>query len=118
MKFDYEGSKDRASKLLKRFGRSITIRVLTGKTFDIPTQTNTPTYSDVTGNGVTLDFKNSEIDGSLILSSDIKLIIENLTVEPVIDSTTTIDGVAYRVSSVMLTEPAGVNIVYKIGLRK
>ena len=116
--FNYPKMQATASRLLKRFGKSITVNVLTGKTFDASTRTNTPTYSDVIGYGVKATFNNREIDGSLILSSDIKLIIENLSLRPVIDSLVTLSGVEYRVSSVGVVEPADLNIVYILGLRK
>ena len=117
-KFNYVKMQATASRLLKKFGQSITIRVLTGETLDLSTQSKVSTYTDTTGNGVTLNFNNNEIDGSLILTTDIKLVIENLDIEPIINSITTIDSVTYRVSSVNPVNPEGTNIVYKIGLRK
>ena len=118
MSFDYAKMQATAKRLLKRFGKSITVIVLTGKPYDAATRTNTPVYTDSIGYGVKTNFNNSEIDGSLILSSDIKLIIENLDLRPVIDSLVTLSGVEYRVSSVGVVEPADINLVYVLGLRK
>lgn len=117
-KFNYTRMQATASRLLKKFGKEITVQVLTGETLDIPTQSKVNIYTDVTGNGVTGKFNNNEIDGSLILTTDLKLTIENLSIPPVINSKVSIDGVDYRVASVSKSKPAGINLLYKIGLRK
>lgn len=117
-KFDYDAMQATASRLLDKFGSQTTVRVVTGKTYNPATGSNDKTYTNATGNGVTVNFRNSEIDGDLVRSSDIKLIIENLTTEPVVDSEVTVRGGVYRVMDVMPLNPAGTNLIYTLQLRK
>ena len=114
MSFDYAKMKSTASRLLKKFGKPITIQVLTGEADDPVTMSKVSTYTNSTGYGVTMPIKSNEVDGSLILASDVRLIIENIDLEPVVGSL--YDG--YRVVSVMPLKPANTNLIYTCILRK
>lgn len=118
MSFNYGPLKNTASRLLKKFGKPITINVLTGQNNDPVTGGKNPTYTDTTGNGVTLAYQGKEIDQSLIRTGDIKLIIEDLDIEPVVGSTTTVSSDLYRVDAVEKVSPGPVNLIYIIRLRK
>ncbi len=114
----YGGLQNTASRLLKKFGKSITVQVPTGKVSNPATMSNDVTYTESTGYGVTLGFKNSEVDGTLILKSDIKLIIENIDLEPIRGSLVSVKGNEYRVQSVMPLNPADINLIYTCVLRR
>ena len=107
-----------ASKLLAKFGQPITVQVFQGNTSDPITGGKTETYTNATGNGVTLGYKGSEVDQSMILDGDIKLIIENLAIEPTVNSKVPIDGKTYRVKNKMKVKPKDLNIYYELRLRR
>ena len=114
----YIGLQLASSRLLKKFGKSITVQVLTGQSYDPATKADTPTYTDSIGFGVTVPVRNSEVDDNLILKSDIKLIIENISLEPVVGSIVVNNGITYRVTMFEPLSPADTNLIYKVMLRK
>lgn len=118
MSFDYVKMQETASRLLEKFGYSITVQVLTGQSYDPVLMSKTLDFTDSIGFGVTVPIKNSEADGSLILMSDIKLIIENISLSPTVGSFVTTKGTKYRVESVMPLNPAETNLIYTCILRK
>jgi hypothetical protein len=110
---DYSGSRATATKLLTKFGKSITLNREVDGVF-YPTTGGTETTSETaTGVGVLLNFKNSEIDGTSVLSSDKKLIYSGE--EPLINDR----YIDYRVT---FTDPLDPDesgaIIYTCGLRK
>ena len=114
----YSGLQDTARRLLKKFGKNVTVQVLTNQVADPITMSNNLTFTDSTGFGVTIPIKNGEADGSLILESDLKLIIENIDLEPVVGSKVTNNGITYRVMSFSPLNPADTNLIYTCILRK
>jgi len=114
----YDGLQSTASRLLKKFGKSITVQVLTGSTYDPATLGNISTFSDSTGFGVTVPIKSSEVDGSLILTGDVKLIIENISLAPVVGSMVVNNSITYRVEMSEPLNPADTNLIYTCMLRK
>lgn len=114
MSFDYAKMQATASRLLANFGAPITVQIVTGVAVDVEAGAKVKTYTNATGSGVMLNYRNSEVNGDLVHTSDKKLIIENLSVEPVVDSKVG----DYRVMNVMPLNPAGTNLMYTLQLRK
>jgi len=76
-----------------------------------PTQSNVDTEII----GVTLNYENSEIDGTLIITTDKKMITatELKTNDKIVDS----DGIVYSVGLVKIEKPADLAIYYEVQLR-
>ena len=107
-----------ATELLTEFGAPVTINVLTGNAYDPVTLTNDETFTDSIGNGVTVPISAKEMQNSLVMAGDMKLIIENIALAPTVGSTVTNNGIKYRVEMVEPLSPAGTNLIYTCMLRK
>ena len=107
-----------ATELLAEFGAPVTLGVLTGNTYDPVTLTNGETFADSIGNGVTVPISAKEMQNSLVMAGDMKLIIENVALAPTVGSTVTNNGIKYRVEMVEPLSPAGTNLIYTCVLRK
>lgn len=114
----YSGLQSTAKRLLQKFGKPVTVQVLTGQVDNPITMGKDLTFTDSIGDGVTVPIKNSEIDGSLILSGDVKLIIENIDLAPVVGSKVINNGITYRVQMFEPLNPADTNLIYTCMLRK
>ena len=114
----YSGLQETASRLLAKYGKPVTVSVLTGNGYDPVLLTNTETFEDVTGNGVTVPVSAKEMQNSLVLMGDLKLIIENITPAPTVGSTIVNNGIKYRVEMADPLTPANTNLIYTCMLRK
>ena len=110
-KFDYTRLSATSVRLISRFGKTVLRRTITNSGPEYaPTQTNVDTSID----GVITAYGLNEIDGTLILSSDKKL----LTTSLVTISDKIVDGlIIYSVISVSVIEPASTSLLYKVQLR-
>lgn len=110
---DYSSQRATALKLLKKFGKVITVSRSVAGEYDPATGTTSDTEETATGYGVLLKFSNSEVDGTTILSSDRKLLYtgEELKIND--------KYVNERIVSVSPLDPdeSGA-IIYTCGLRK
>jgi len=110
-KFDYNKTKDTASTLIEKFGKSLTKVSITqsGSAFD---PVSSETSSSIVG--VITELRNDEYDGTLILRTDKKM----LTTFEVLKSDK-IEDVAtrYDVIDISILEPANVKVLYKVILR-
>jgi len=114
----YSGLQTVAANLLASKGQLLTFNRDTETAFspgEGEGQYNPSTY---TGNGVALNYNKGEIDGTIVLKGDIKLILEATTTAPINGDRVTIDSIIYRVMSVKPTSPAGIVVIYEIQLRK
>lgn len=114
----YGGLQQTASKLLAKFGKPVTVSVLTGNGYDPVLLTNTETFEDVIGNAVTVPISAKEMQDSLILAGDIKLIIENITPAPTVGSTIVNNGIKYRAEMIEPLNPADTSLIYTCIMRK
>jgi len=110
-KFDYSGMARTATRLINKFGKAILKRTITnsGDPWS-PTQVNVDTSID----GVVVAYGLNEIDGTLILSSDKKLLTTSLVdiADKIVDG-----AITYSVISVLVIEPASTVLLYKVQLR-
>jgi hypothetical protein len=88
-------------------------------TYDPATGTNTSTVSNYTDIGVILPFGDgvSSSQDSLIQQNDQQVFIQ-LSVAPVPTDRLLVGSVTYEVISVKAIEPAGINVLYEIQVRK
>lgn len=101
-----------AIRLISEFGRTVTLRTIakSGTSYD-PILTNT----DTSIKAVVTAFKASEIDGTLIMATDKKLITTSAvtTVDKIIDG-----SIEYSIVAVDEVKPATTALVYKAVLRR
>ena len=114
----YGGLQETASRLLARLGAPVTVSVLTDNAYDPVTLTNGETFTDSIGNGVTVPISAKEMQNSLVLMGDVKLIIENVSLAPTVGSKVINNSIEYRVEMVEPLNPAGINLIYTCMLRK
>lgn len=109
--YDYSKLAQTAINLIARFGKTVQLRTVTnsGSDFD-PNLTNV----DTPIKAVISDYKNYDIDGTLILAKDKKMI----TTSSVTLSDNIVDGsTVYSVVSVNEIAPSTTVLVYKVQLR-
>lgn len=115
--FDYSGIKATAEGLIERFGQAgtLTQTANSGTAYD-PTRVDT----DHTVNVALLNFKTSEIDGTVIQQGDKKayLSTDDLTVVPVPGDKLNANSEDHRVMMVEPINPGGTVVVYKLQVRK
>ena len=114
----YSGLQTVAANLLASKGQLLTFSRDTETSFDPGPGDVQSTPSTYTGNGVALDYNKGEIDGTVVVKGDIKLILEATTTAPINGDRVTIDSIIYRVMTVKPTSPAGIVVIYEIQLRK
>lgn len=107
-------------------GQEVTVEIVSGGTFDPATDTTTgETTTTETGSGVEEAYSAQSIDGTTILSGDVKFLLSPLKTDgtaltaPVADrSTLTKDDGAWIVKKVDRIAPAGTVVMYILQLRK
>lgn len=116
--FDYAKMAVTARRLLTRFGQSITISRTTGATYDPVTGVTTPgTTTAFTPKGVLLKYPDRLIDGTRILQSDRKLILDD-TVAPEMSDKPLVQGEEWTIQDIMTVSPAGTPLIYEVQVRK
>jgi hypothetical protein len=119
-KHDYTRNKATADRLIKKFGQAVSLTIA-GNAGGYDSSGNVVAPSPpvtVTGDGVKLDYERDEIDGTAIVQGDAKLLLGSASGAPVIGMETTINGDKWRVMAVDTLDPAGVNVMYTLQLRK
>lgn len=106
-----------ANRLLTNYGQSVTFSRETQGTF-VPSTgaVGSGTSTTYTAKVHPSDYTAEEIDGVSVLYGDVKLLTYSTT-EVLVGDTVSLDGVIYRVMSVMKTNAQGSNIVYKVQVR-
>lgn len=117
--FNYTKSAATAWSLLSKFGKSLTFS-LPDTVEDGPPGVPGITIPGriITGQGVKLQYSNSEIDGELIQSGDAKIIIEATTEPPENGMRITIDDSEWRVMDFMPLAPADTVVIYTLQIRR
>lgn len=113
----YDNLAQTASGLLHQFGQSVTFhRGVVGQ-YDPSTGKPAVSTLSYTGFGAAFDYSRKEIDGTNVLSGDIKFLLERTTTTPAVHDVVTIDGKGYRVLVVTPTAPGGTVVMYECQLR-
>lgn len=109
-----------ARTLLSSKGESISFtRVTEGAYNPATSAVASGTTTNYTADGLPTQFSKNEIDGDLIQSSDIRLILEKPSTEtPAIGDTCVINSITYRVQDVTPIRAEGTDIFYIAQLRK
>lgn len=87
--------------------------------YDPTTGAATVTTTTQTAYGIRTNWAKRDIDGTLIKSGDVKIILaaSGLTNAPQVDDTITFDGTVYTIKGVYPVSPADVVIVYNLNAR-
>jgi hypothetical protein len=107
-----------ASRLLKKFGMTITIKRTTGGSISPVTGAvvagSTASY---TPQGLVQRYRDDQVDGTRILSSDRLVIVDN-TVEPLTTDKITLSSQDWSIIDVKESKPSTIGIVYFIQARR
>ena len=121
MSFDYNKIANTAVKLIDNFGQTVTLARTINGVYDPVTgvETTPPTPGNKITKGVLVDFRTDEIDGTKILRTDKKLVID-ASVKPLeSDLPEFANGEKLGViKNIVTVNPAGVPIVYFLQVRK
>ena len=117
--YDYTGLRATAERLITKYGRDITLKrdtTATGGTAHDPNIT-TATYA---AEGVLMDYKDKERDGTLITTRDKKLYIstKDLSVVPLVSDRVTVVGIDHQIMDVKTLDPGGTTLVYMAQVRR
>lgn len=118
--YDYAKAAATAARLLARYGQPITVTEALPGTYDPDTGTTTPGGAQIWApNAVKLDYESKEIDGTNILVSDQRVLMQALTgLNPKPDAKLTIGGEVWRVVVAKPLAPAGVVVLLDVQVRK
>jgi hypothetical protein len=119
MAYDYAGTAASATKLLTKFGRTVTRTTYTAGTFDQATQTVSPSTAASSRIGVLFDIdgKRTTIRGTLVQVGDKELYLDASAAVALTDHYT-IGGVEYIVLSFEEINPAGTAVLHILHLRR
>lgn len=106
-----------ASKLLASYGQQLTFTRTTLGDYSPATSTATTSSLTYKGYGAVLGYKTAEIDGTAILSSDLKIMLEKTKQVPQTNDRVAVGGASYVLVGVKSTSPAGVPVVYECQAR-
>lgn len=113
----YSNLSNIALNQIKAKGILLTFSTVTVDSFDPELGRNNTTASTYSSYGLSLNYKSGLIDGTIIKSGDIRLLMDSTT-EPKINDKVTIDSKSYKIISVKQTNPAGIAVMYEAQLRK
>jgi hypothetical protein len=107
-----------ASKVVSKFGGDVTVRIVTGGSYNTTTGAITESESDSTVKGVLSDVSLKEVN-ELIQAGDKRLLIAAAAVStaPETKDRVVIGSVVHQVIQVNITEQANTAIVYELILR-
>ena len=107
-----------ASKVVSKFGGDVTVRIVTGGSYNTTTGAITESESDSTVKGVLSDISLREVN-ELIQAGDKRLLIAAAAVStaPETKDRVVIGSVVHQVIQVNITEQANTAIVYELILR-
>jgi len=111
---------DTASRLLRKYGETVSIRFETGGDID-PATGQTRSAADVVtiiGFGYPSNYEQGEIDGTHIETGDIRLVLERINQRPETSWRCTIDDKSYRIMDVQPIRKSGFDVLYIVQLRQ
>ena len=117
-----------ALKLIKKFGKSVTLTVPSAGTYDIATSSVTSTSTSVTVKGLVEEFADNVRNSygerfgkdSVISHAEKKITIaaQGLTVTPGVGSTITVDGIVYTAVLCAAVYSGELPCIYELSVRR
>ena len=125
MAFDYSEIADVADEILEEFGQAVTLTHVEPGEY-VPGEGITNTTTIQTGTGAVIDWDARQVDGTLILIGDKRLLLSPLNTAgtvltaPVLgDTITDAAGIVYTLVAPLKTvSPAGTAVLYDFNLRE
>lgn len=116
--FNYARAASTAKRLISRFGQDVTLHVLSGGSGD-PWNPQGPIETTYTLKAAVMDYKSMEVDGTLILATDKKVIVstEGVVEKPSPSHSLTIGGVSHAIVNVAELNPGGAVVYYTLQVR-
>ena len=118
MPINYARLNSTATRLIRDNGKTVVIKSITEGAYDVNTGTSTDVVTESSAKAVQVMFDDKEIDGTNVLASDVKLMMEPNVVEPKINDLCVFDGVQHTIKNVKKTKPASIVMFYYLYLRK
>lgn len=118
MSYDYSGVRSTAERLIAKFGQPATLITMTATGGDpwnpVTSESETPVTVAV------FDFKNSDVDGTLIQQNDkrVYLSTNGLSAVPETGNKLEVGGVRHEIISVSPLAPGGVDVRYELQVRR
>lgn len=115
----YQKSAERAKKMLKRAGLPVVLMVVTSGQYDPATGTASSSSTTHAGHGFADNYKQSDIDGSLVRQSDMRVYLDALIgVTPKTGDMLDIGGVSYAVVISRPMPPVGIIVLHDVQVRR
>lgn len=106
-----------ASNLLSEFGQLVTLTKYSEQ-YDINTGVNVVTPTDYKAWGAAFAYTGKEIDGERIVAGDMRVLLERSQAVPKVGDTVLLASGLWRVLSVELVSPSGIDVIYKLQVRQ
>jgi hypothetical protein len=117
MPINYSRLNATATRLLRENGKNIILRHSEIGVYDVNTGTASDVVTEQTAKAVQVMWGDNEIDGTNVLSTDIKLMVEPNITEPKINDICVLDGNSYTVKNYKQEKPALIVMYYYLQLR-
>lgn len=113
------GEAQRAAEQLRKVGEPVTIEFPGTPGFDPITGEPIQEIAgqDVNAYGYPAGYASQDVDGTVVLASDIRLTLELITPRPRVGCMAVVNGTTYRVMNVRIVRKAGEDVVYVCQLR-
>lgn len=114
----YSILKNTANSLLVKFGQSVTISRNSAGSYNTSTGTSVITTTTQNSRGALFDYGLGEIDGTLILKGDKKMLLSAVGItKPFVNDVVSANGSVFTILSVNETNPANSVVMYELQLR-
>jgi len=118
-KFNYSSTQATADRLITKFGQSVVITNKSAGAYDPSTGTSSSVTTTQNAVAAIFDRGSNEIDGTLILTGDKKMLFSAVGItKPEINDTVLVGSVTYTIKDpIKELNPAGTVIMYECNLR-
>lgn len=116
----YDRISKTALKVIKKYGQVVTITRRTQGAYNPATSTAPVTETTETGRGVVYDYKDAEVDGTMVQRGDSKLLLSSIGItKPTVNDVATLaNGDKFTILDVDVVSPAGTDVVYICQIRR
>lgn len=117
--FNYTKITETAKRLLERFGQEVTLVMRSEGAYNTATGSSVITETSITANGVMLDYKDSEIDGTRVQQGDVRCFMESKAdAIPKSGDLVVIDSINWTLVEPKKLKPGPVLVLYDLQLRR
>ncbi len=116
----YRWGRTTALRLLERYGTTVTLRRYQPGTYDPASGESSPTWSQYSLAGLVRDYRQEQVDGSLVQSGDRELVLagEDHVPAPAPGDRVLLADAAYTVVQVKTLEPGGLPLLHQCQIRR